>query len=113
MITFWFVIWGFETLYALWVFYLAVMNLKRAKDAGKLSVAARVFGTPVLVVGYLLDMLANVIPMTLILVELPRETTVTSRLKRHITGTGWRARVASWMCKNLLDAFDPSGCHCD
>ncbi len=39
----------------LWVFYLAVMNLKRAKEAGQLSRTALIFGTPVLWVGYVLD----------------------------------------------------------
>lgn len=37
---------AFLTVYALWIFYLAVMNLKRANDAGKLSKPAKFFGTP-------------------------------------------------------------------
>ena len=41
--------------YALWIFYLAVMNLARAKRAGLLTTTAKVLGYPVLIVGYVLD----------------------------------------------------------
>jgi hypothetical protein len=101
---------GFGATYALWVFYLAVMNLKRAKDAGLLSKTAMALGYPVLIFGYLLDCFVNVFVLTLLLLELPRETTVTSRLKRHNKGTGWRKAVAAW-AEPLLDPYDPSGDH--
>ena len=102
---------GFITLYALWVFYLAVMSLKRAKDAGLLTRTAKAFGYPVLFAGLALDFLANVFVLTLLLGELPREGTVTSRPKRHnATSTGWRKAVAAW-AEPLLDPFDPSGDH--
>lgn len=102
------------SLYVLWVFYLAVMNLKRAKDAGTLRPVARYLGAPVLLLGVLVDFLVNVVVFTVLLLELPRETLVTSRLKRHMAhGHGWRSRVARWFCAELLDTFDPSGCHCD
>jgi len=39
---------GFGSMYVLWVFYLAVMNLKRARDAGTLTKPALVLGMPVL-----------------------------------------------------------------
>lgn len=104
-------LWGVLMLYALWVFFLAVMSLKRAKDAGLLTTTARVFGYPVLFVGLLLDFLANVFVLTVLLGELPREGTVTSRLKRHnATSTGWRKAVAKW-AEPLLDPYDPSGDH--
>lgn len=98
--------------YALWVFYLAVMNLKRAKDAGRLSRAAQLFGTPVLVVGYALDFVANVGPFTIFMLDPPRETTVTARLTRYARGgAGWRKRFALWFADDLLDDYDPSGRH--
>ncbi len=102
---------GFGSFYALWIFYLAVMGLKRAKDAGLLHKTAVVFGYPVLIVGYLLDAFVNVAVLTVILLELPRELTVTARLKRHIRmSQGWRLSVAVWFVP-LLDPFDPSGRH--
>lgn len=102
---------SFVLIYALWIFYLAVMNLDRVNKQGKLVKIAYVFGMPVLFVGLFLDFLVNVFVMTPLLFELPREFTVTARLKRHNrTSTGWRKRVAVWF-EPLLDPFDPSGDH--
>ena len=103
---------AFGLVYALWVFYLAVMNLKRVKDAGKLGKVALALGMPVLLVGLVLDLLANVLVFTVLLLELPQETTVTARLKRHKReSTGWRLRVTNWFASELLDHFDPTGTH--
>ena len=97
--------------YVLWILYLAVMNLKRVRDAGKLSKLALALGTPVLFVGYILDAVLNIVVMTVILLELPQELTVSERLKRHNKDTGgWRKAVALWF-EPLLDPFDPSGDH--
>ena len=95
----------------LWVFYLAVMNLKRAKDAGQLSKTALVLGAPVLWIGYLLDAFVNITLMTIVLLEFPKEILVTDRLIRHSKATsGWRLKVVYWF-QPLLDLFDPSGRH--
>ncbi|KRB28086.1 hypothetical protein [Acidovorax sp. Root70] len=95
----------------LWVFFLAVMSLKRARDTVGLTFWCKVFGYPVLFVGLALDFLCNVFALSLILLELPQEGTVTARLKRHnIESSGWRKSVAVW-AEQLLDRFDPSGDH--
>ena len=102
---------GLGSTYTLWIFYLAVMNLKRAKDAGQLTATAKCLGYPVLIVGYLLDCFVNLSVMTILLLEIPQETTVTSRLSRHLNeGEGWRKAIAAWAAP-LLDVFDPSGAH--
>jgi hypothetical protein len=102
---------SFGSSYALWIFYLAVMNLKRAKDAGLLTKTAMALGYPVLIVGYVLDFWVNITVMTFLLMEFPRETTVTARLKRHNNqSSGWRKSVALW-AEPLLDPYDPSGNH--
>ena len=102
---------AFFTTYALWVFYLAVMNLARVKRTVGLSFWAKVLGYPVLFVGYTLDVLVNFFVCTLLFLELPKETTVTARLKRHNRyGSGWRQRLARWF-EPLLDPFDPNGDH--
>jgi hypothetical protein len=98
-------------LYALWLFYLAVMALKRARDAGQLTRVSYALGAPILLFGWALDVAVNWIVMTALLVELPRETTVTARLKRHKLDNGFRGRIARWFARHLLDAFDPSGKH--
>lgn len=108
------VAYGAATLYILWLFYLAVMNLYRAKKAKQISKIALWMGYPILMVGALLDLLVNMFIMTLIFVERPRELLVTKRLARHIQANqGWRAKLAYWICHHLLNAFDPSGNHCD
>jgi hypothetical protein len=100
------------SIYVLWVFYLAVMNLKRARDNNALTKTAYWLGMPIFLLGYAIDIAVNIFVLPIIFLELPRETLVTSRLKRLIKTTGWRSNLAKWFCKNLLDAFDPSGCHC-
>lgn len=102
---------GLGSTYALWIFFLAVMSLARAKNAGQLTTTAKVLGYPVLIVGYVLDCFVNMTVMTVLLLEIPQETTVTSRLSRHNKeSTGWRKAIASW-AEPLLDPYDPSGDH--
>ena len=109
----WLPVLAFGLIYLLWVLYLAVMNLQRARDAGLLSRPAYVLGLPLLYAGLLVDCATNLTVITVVLLELPRELLVTARLERHIRdGSGWRKLVAGWFCENLLNQFDPSGCHC-
>jgi hypothetical protein len=97
--------------YALYVWYAAVMNIKRVRDMGKLTTLGKVFGYPTLVIGLILDLLVNWFVMTLILLEVPRELTVTSRLKRHHKeSTGYRLAVVKFF-EPVLDPLDPSGDH--
>ena len=97
--------------YALYVFYAAVMNIKRVRDAGKLTWVGKALGYPTLVIGLLLDLFVNLTLMTIVLLELPRELTVTARLKRHHKeSTGWRLAVVKFF-EPVLDPLDPSGDH--
>lgn len=97
--------------YALYVFYCAVMNIKRVKEMGKLTPLGYAFGYPTLFIGLALDFLVNILVMTPLLFELPRETTVTARLKRHhAESTGWRLAVVKFF-EPVLDPLDPSGDH--
>ena len=106
-----YLLWAVLACYGLWVFYLAVMNLKRVRDNGGLSKWALRFGYPVLLIGFVLDVLVNWFVVTLLLLELPRETTVTARLKRHNRdSSGWRKTLVLFF-EPLLDPFDPSGNH--
>ena len=96
--------------YGLYVFYCAVMNIKRVRDMDKLTTLGKVFGYPTLIIGLILDLLVNVFVMSIILIEAPRELTVTSRLKRHQASTGWRLAVVKFF-EPVLDPLDPSGDH--
>lgn len=102
-----------------WERYLAVMALKRARDRDKLTLASRVFGYPVAARAVVTDALYNVtlgaLPFIVLgnpLGALPREWLFTDRLERHIREGGPRGRLAHWMCRRLLDDFDPDGKHC-
>jgi hypothetical protein len=100
--------------YATWSLYLALCPLKCARDQGRLTPAAKVFGYPLLAVFMVLDVTYNLTVGTLTFLELPHELLFTSRLQRHLKDdpATWRYKVADWLCTNLLDPFDPSGSHC-
>lgn len=102
--------------FTLWVYYLACMNLKRVNDAGQLISRGYKFGMIVLFIGLLIDLIVNIFVMSFIMLELPREFTVTARLQRHHKEDAsgpmakWRLAVVHWF-EPILDPFDPSGDH--
>lgn len=105
------------SVYVLWLLYLAVMNLKRSKDAGTIPRTALWLGYPILIVGLLVDWLVNVIVFTVLFMDLPGTATelVTGRLKRYAYNINHmgskRQKAAHWFAAHLLDPFDPSGKH--
>lgn len=100
-------------LYGLWILYLAIMALYSARESKSLTAWAARLAYPILMLGYLVDFLVNVTLLSVIMLEVPQELLVTSRLTRHINDeSSWRKSVATWICQNLLDFADPSGCHC-
>lgn len=108
-----FVIWF---LYAFYGLYILVMGVYRAHLQKKLTRLNYVLCFPWVLVGYLFDVFANVVIMPFIFLELPRETLVTTRLKRHlrtpVDDRDWRYDLASLVCTKLLDIFDPYNAHC-
>jgi hypothetical protein len=96
------------SLYLLWIFYLAVMNIKRVRDAGKLHGTAFALGMPILIIGLILDTFVNWVFMTLVFLEIPKETLVTSRLQRwwRTAPTSWRGKLARKFSNIMLDEFD-------
>lgn len=97
---------------AMWTLYLAVMHLDTARRQGQLTTAAKVIGYPILAVGLALDVLFNALWGSLLFLEPPRELLFTARVSRLNDDTGWRGKLACWICLELLDPFDPSGKHC-
>lgn len=95
-----------------WGYFLSVMHLKSARNAGKLTPASKVLGYPWLAVGYLVDVAFNAVVGTVIFLELPHELLFTARVSRLNDGDGRRAAIARWICRELLDPFDPAGHHC-
>lgn len=100
-------VWGF------WALYVLVMGLYRAKLDGRLTGVALWLGWPWYAFGWAVDLLSNIFLATVLFVDPPRELMVTIRFQRYMRGPdGWRKVVASWVCTNLLDYFDPTGKHC-
>lgn len=90
--------------------YAAVMNFKRVRDTVGLTKLQTICGSYLLARGYLLDLFVNVVHMTVWLQELPRELTVTHRLRRHIEdNTKHAAKCLRF--RQELDALDPAGIH--
>ena len=100
--------------YVTWSLYLALCPLKRARDEGRLTTAAKIFGYPLLWVFMVLDVVFNITVGSMIFLELPHEWLFTQRLQRHLRDdpSSWRYKTADWLCTNLLDPFDPAGRHC-
>jgi len=104
--------WAVLVLWLLAVFYIAVMNIKRVRDRGELTKLMYVFGVPMLWIGLVLDLIANVLIFTVLFLELPKEPLVTGRLKRHkYHGTGWRHRLALFFEKHIDPFEDKPGGH--
>ncbi len=103
-------------LYVFFFMYVGIMGLYRAHLDKVLTKPGYVLGAPWLVIGYMLDIVANFTIFVVIFLELPRELLVTSRLKRHLSDVNntdsWRWRVAHQICIKLLDYFDPRRQHC-
>ena len=98
--------------WVLWVIYTAMMRLKQVRDSGKLTLAMKILGYPVLFLGLAIDLFLNVAFGSLLFLELPREYTLSERLWRHSQeSTGYRQRFAELVRVNLLDAIDPEGVH--
>jgi hypothetical protein len=117
MILLWYALYSLLGLWVLWIFFLSVMALQRARDIAPLAPQVKFFGYPTLFIGLFIDFLCNVFVLTPLLLELPKETTCTTRLKRHHkenTGDTWLSRwqlaVVHWFVP-LLNPFDSSGPH--
>ena len=113
-------LWSLATLLMLWVFFLAVMHLRDARDEGLLTgpvVAPAYFVTAI---GYLLDVLVQVTLACLAFWELPPkrptfpwfEPTVSNRLERWSQkDRSLRQRFAAALRKQALSRFDKRGGH--
>ena len=96
-----------------YVFYLLFVLTMAAKAAWPtLSIVPKALLAPPAVVALLMDVVFNIIPATVIFLDLPRELLFTYRLDRYeAEGSGWRYRVALWICRYLLNPFQQGG-HC-
>lgn len=96
----------------LWVFFLAVMNLKQTLDEGRLTGFPLLMGYLTYGAGLVIDFVVQVGPASLLWLELPREWTVSRRVSRLCReGHGYRYNLAFWFQQHMLAPFDRSGGH--
>lgn len=103
-------------LWAFWLLYVFTMGLYRAFLLRRLKGLSLVMCSPVVAVAFAVDVLMQVTVFTVAFAELPRDLLVTWRLRRYMRDlppSHWRRRWADYLCRHLLDPFDPTGAHCD
>jgi hypothetical protein len=109
--------WSPFVLLGLWLFwslYVYTMGLYRAFLLKRLKGLSLVMATPVVVISFVLDFIAQMTVFSALFLDPPRDWLVTYRLRRYMVGPdGWRKRLANYLCHHLLDPFDPTGAHCD
>lgn len=104
---------GVAFIWSFWGVYVLVMGIYRAYLNKNLRGLLFLLSFPFVVLGYFIDVFANITIASAVFMEFPRELLVTSRLKRYVSQcSGWRCRVAKYICDNILDPFDPRGEHC-
>ncbi|MRR49373.1 MAG: hypothetical protein EG825_00420 [Rhodocyclaceae bacterium] len=97
------------SIYILWLLFIVTMAGKAAWP--RLSLPVRLLIAPAALLAVLMDVAFNVLIATVVLADLPREAMFTKRLERYRATGGWRSRVATCICRHLLDPFQVGG-HC-
>jgi len=103
-------------LWAFWLLYVFTMGLYRAFLLGRLKGLSLVMCFPVVAVAFVVDLVMQFTVFAVVFLEFPRDWLVTHRLRRYmreLPPEQWRRRWADYLCKYLLDPYDPTGAHCD
>ena len=92
-----------------------MMSVEHAykKCNGALPWQAKAMVHPTGVVFTIVELIANYLVCTLVFFDLPREHTVSDRLRRYKENPekyGWRLLIVNFL-KPMLDPFDPDGDH--
>ena len=107
------VLFALGTLWALWVLYIAMMNIKRVELTRELPWQAQILVYPTIAVFEVVEFVANVFVLTVVFLDWPRELHVSDRLRRYYQRParyGWRLYIVLFI-KPMLDPFDPAGPH--
>lgn len=100
-------------LWALWILYIAMMNVKRALMAGDIPWQAKLLVVPTKYVFDVVEFFCNVVVCTAVFLDLPKEVTVSDRLRRYHRDPlcpRWRMIIVNFI-KPMIDPFDPAGTH--
>ena len=108
-----FTLYGLLLAYTTWVLFVAIVSLRAARKAGRLTKPMIPFSYLTLAIGLPMDAVLNLFA-SIPFLELPqyqrREILFTSRLKRLVKEGGWRATQAHFWCRNFLEPIDPRHC---
>lgn len=100
----------------IWLFfllYIASMGAIEAYKMKRLNSVLWVLCLPIVIIGYVLDVIHNLTVFTMLYFEFPKELTVTERLKRHAKDKTFRGKLSIWIAETLLNPFDHTGNHID
>lgn len=100
-------------LYLFFILYVASMGMIRAHNEGKLNWFLWALCLPFVTVSVIVNIIHNVTIVSLLFWELPKEWTVSTRMKRHYNSNDYRGKISRWLCATLLNPFDHTGDHCD
>lgn len=101
----------YAALLVFYVLYIATINIYRDWDSLSVWVQACAFAPLALMI--VLDMAMNFTLFSLFFLDPPKDAMVTQRLARYRAGPdGWRKTVATAICTQALNPFDPTRKHC-
>jgi hypothetical protein len=101
------------SLWALWILYIAMMNVKRALMQGDIPWQAKLLVVPTRAIFDVIEFFCNVVVCTVVFLDLPKEITVSDRLRRYHRNNlcpKWRMVIVDFI-KPMIDPFDPEGTH--
>lgn len=104
--------WTMGGVFGSWFLYLLVFGAKPRRDAIKAKSKIAYYTLyAVALAGYVWDIFLNLTVCTLVFFDMPRELTITYRLRRYLkTEIGWRYTVADFMCTHMLEIMDTRHC---
>lgn len=81
------------------------------KLPGDMHWSGRLLILPWLWTGFALDVLFNIFVVSFVLLDPPQELTLSARINRlEHYGTGYRQRLANWVCRAYLRPVDDAHC---
>lgn len=93
----------------LWLIFINVMTWKKHKEK-----IPKLIHYPLYVIaaiGYVIDILFNWVYGTIIFLELPRQLTLSERLREAlIKDDSWRFKLAYFFCTKLIEPWDWNHC---
>ena len=95
---------------AMWLMYILCIGIVIAEEKYGFAWWQYPFIFPVVLIGYVMDIIFNIVYMTIATRELPRELLTTTRCKRLKDHMTWAGKVARFVCRRFLHPFDATHC---